>query len=162
MKHRIQAIVATAALLLPVAALASPQEGGSQGGHMEHCQAASNTLDRTLAAIDQATQAGAVLKDQALTQARKQLAEAKGHLSHCMAGMDEMGAMAGMDHGSMNMGGTKQGVTEVTDPVCGMKVADPKTAPRSVYAGKAYYFCSKEDKDKFDKDPEAYLNKKGS
>jgi YHS domain-containing protein len=46
----------------------------------------------------------------------------------------------------------------VVDPVCGMKV-DPKTASKSVYAGKTYYFCSKEDKAKFDKNPAAYLKK---
>jgi YHS domain-containing protein len=41
---------------------------------------------------------------------------------------------------------------KVVDPVCGMKV-DPKTAPTSTHAGKTYYFCSKEDKAKFDKNP---------
>ena len=45
------------------------------------------------------------------------------------------------------------------DPVCGMKVDDPKTAPTSVHAGKTYYFCSKADKAKFDKAPGAYLKK---
>ena len=48
---------------------------------------------------------------------------------------------------------------QVVDPVCGMKVADPKTAPTSVHAGKTYYFCSKADKAKFDKAPGAYLKK---
>ena len=39
---------------------------------------------------------------------------------------------------------------------------DPKTATaKTVYAGKTYYFCSKVDKEKFDKDPEAYLKKQG-
>lgn len=51
--------------------------------------------------------------------------------------------------------------TQATDPVCGMKV-DSKTALKSVHAGKTHYFCSKEDKEKFDKNPEAYLNKKSS
>ena len=49
--------------------------------------------------------------------------------------------------------------SQVLDPVCGMKVADPKMAPTSVHAGKTYYFCSKEDKAKFDKNPGAYLKK---
>jgi YHS domain-containing protein len=49
--------------------------------------------------------------------------------------------------------------SQVIDPVCGMKVADPKAAPTSTYAGKTYYFCSKEDKAKFDKNPGAYLKK---
>ena len=47
---------------------------------------------------------------------------------------------------------------QVVDPVCGMKV-DPKTAPTSTHAGKTHYFCSKEDKAKFDKNPESYLKK---
>ena len=47
---------------------------------------------------------------------------------------------------------------QVVDPVCGMKV-DPKTALTSTHAGKTYYFCSKEDKAKFDKTPDSYLKK---
>lgn len=38
------------------------------------------------------------------------------------------------------------------DPVCGMFV-DPKTSPKSEYEGQTYYFCSLEDKERFDKDP---------
>lgn len=38
------------------------------------------------------------------------------------------------------------------DPVCGMFV-DPKTAPKSDFEGQTFYFCSLEDKAKFDKDP---------
>ena len=50
---------------------------------------------------------------------------------------------------------------QVTDPVCGMKI-DPKTAAASsTYEGKTYWFCSKDEKVKFDKDPAAYV-KKGS
>ena len=43
------------------------------------------------------------------------------------------------------------------DPVCGLYV-DPKTAPRSDFEGKTYYFCSPEDKAKFDKDPGTYTS----
>jgi Cu+-exporting ATPase len=47
----------------------------------------------------------------------------------------------------------------VVDPVCGMKM-DPKTAAgTSTHAGRTYYFCSKEEKAKFDKNPAAYLKK---
>jgi YHS domain-containing protein len=43
-----------------------------------------------------------------------------------------------------------------TDPVCGMTV-DEKAAPASTkYAGKTIYFCSKECKDQFNQNPEAY------
>jgi YHS domain-containing protein len=48
---------------------------------------------------------------------------------------------------------------QVVDPVCDMKV-DPRTAAgSSTLAGKTYYFCSKEEKAKFDKNPAAYLKK---
>ncbi len=49
---------------------------------------------------------------------------------------------------------------EATDPVCGMKV-DPKAATaagfKSDYKGKAYYFCSRDCKTKFDKEPDKYV-----
>ncbi|MBN9657120.1 MAG: YHS domain-containing protein [Acidobacteria bacterium] len=48
---------------------------------------------------------------------------------------------------------------KVVDPVCGMTV-DPKTADKSVYKGKTYYFCSRSEKQQFDKTPEKYLVKK--
>ena len=51
---------------------------------------------------------------------------------------------------------TEQQSKEVKDPVCLMKV-DPKSAEKSVYKGKTYYFCSKEDKEAFEKSPEKYL-----
>ncbi len=42
------------------------------------------------------------------------------------------------------------------DPVCGMEV-DPTTAmDKSTYQGKTYYFCSSEDKQEFDKEPQRY------
>jgi YHS domain-containing protein len=48
---------------------------------------------------------------------------------------------------------------KVVDPVCGMTV-DPKTADKSVYKGKTYYFCSRSEKQQFDKTPEKYVAKK--
>lgn len=42
------------------------------------------------------------------------------------------------------------------DPVCGMMV-DPKTAQKSEYRGKTYYFCSADCMMEFDKNPEKYL-----
>jgi transcriptional regulator GlxA family with amidase domain len=41
-------------------------------------------------------------------------------------------------------------------PVCGMDV-DPATAPRSVFKGKTYYFCSDEDKKAFDASPDKFV-----
>src|SRR5205809_137515 len=41
-------------------------------------------------------------------------------------------------------------------PVCGMNV-DPKSAPKSVFNGKAYYFCSDNDKKTFDAAPDKFV-----
>jgi putative intracellular protease/amidase/YHS domain-containing protein len=41
-------------------------------------------------------------------------------------------------------------------PVCGMDV-DPATAPRSVFKGKTYYFCSDDDKKAFDASPDKFV-----
>ena len=40
-------------------------------------------------------------------------------------------------------------------PVCGMDV-DPATAPKSVFKGKTYYFCSDDDKQTFDAAPDKF------
>ena len=40
--------------------------------------------------------------------------------------------------------------------VCGMDV-DPKIAPKSVFEGATYYFCSEDDKKTFDADPEKFI-----
>ena len=42
-------------------------------------------------------------------------------------------------------------------PVCQMNV-DPATAPRSVYKGKTYYFCSPGDKEQFDATPDKFAD----
>src|ERR1700730_16827941 len=42
-------------------------------------------------------------------------------------------------------------------PVCGMD-ADPATAPKSVFKGKTYYFCSDDDKKTFDAAPEKFVS----
>jgi putative intracellular protease/amidase/YHS domain-containing protein len=41
-------------------------------------------------------------------------------------------------------------------PVCSMD-ADPATAPKSIYKGKTYYFCSPDHKQQFDAAPEKWL-----
>ena len=48
-------------------------------------------------------------------------------------------------------------VATARDPVCGMFV-DPKTAPKSQFEDQTFYFCSLEDKAKFDKDPGSYAS----
>jgi YHS domain-containing protein/putative intracellular protease/amidase len=41
-------------------------------------------------------------------------------------------------------------------PVCGMDV-DPPTAPKSIFKGKTYYFCSDDDKKTFDAAPDKFV-----
>jgi len=48
----------------------------------------------------------------------------------------------------------------VVDPVCAQTI-NLTTAPRAIYQGKAYYFCSLADRDEFVKDPTGYLKKRG-
>ena len=44
------------------------------------------------------------------------------------------------------------------DPVCGMNVNEEKAAGVSEYKRKKYYFCSTSCKEKFEKNPELYIN----
>src|SRR6188472_1181695 len=41
-------------------------------------------------------------------------------------------------------------------PVCGMDV-DPKSAPKSIFNGTTYYFCSEDDKKTFDASPDKFI-----
>ncbi len=43
------------------------------------------------------------------------------------------------------------------DPVCRMQVDEKKAAGTSSYQGRTYYFCSTACKERFDKDPEAFI-----
>lgn len=45
----------------------------------------------------------------------------------------------------------------VVDPVCGMDVDPATAAAKSEYKGRTYYFCAKDEKEQFDKDPEKFL-----
>lgn len=49
---------------------------------------------------------------------------------------------------------------KVTDPVCKMVIEHTSAKASSVYNGETVYFCATACKDKFDKDPEAYLVEK--
>jgi YHS domain-containing protein len=44
----------------------------------------------------------------------------------------------------------------VRDVVCGMSV-DGKKAPKAVYRGREFYFCSESCKKTFEKNPEKYV-----
>ena len=45
------------------------------------------------------------------------------------------------------------------DPVCKMTVSEEKAAAKMDYKGKAYYFCAKVCKEKFEKEPEKYIQR---
>ncbi|MEW6109807.1 MAG: heavy metal translocating P-type ATPase [Nitrospirota bacterium] len=49
---------------------------------------------------------------------------------------------------------------KVTDPVCKMTIEDKEAAGTSSHKGATYFFCSKNCKDKFDKDPDAFIIEK--
>ena len=165
---------AAAAFLLSTPVLAQgSHDHGTEG--CPHHEATETAVSQAIALLDQAkTQNG----DQAkatLVQARQQLAEAQKHMGACeemcekmKGGHEDHGKHGGVSGHNMTPGhpvhdhapaGVNQ--SKITDPVCGMSI-DPKTAgAKTVYAGKTYYFCSKDDKEKFDKDPETYLKKQG-
>ncbi len=44
-----------------------------------------------------------------------------------------------------------------TDPVCGMQIVRSKAAATDSYYGHPYYFCCKECQEKFQEDPEQYI-----
>lgn len=44
-----------------------------------------------------------------------------------------------------------------TDPVCGMQLRADTAPAHSNYNGKTYYFCSRADKETFDRNPEKYV-----
>lgn len=45
------------------------------------------------------------------------------------------------------------------DPVCKMTVNEEKAAAKAEYKGKTYYFCAGVCKEKFEKEPEKYIEK---
>ena len=49
---------------------------------------------------------------------------------------------------------------KVKDPVCGMTIDEKDAAGTSTYQGKTYHFCSTSCKEKFEKDPGAYVEEK--
>jgi YHS domain-containing protein/multidrug efflux pump subunit AcrA (membrane-fusion protein) len=56
-------------------------------------------------------------------------------------------------------GADKAAPAKQVDPVCGMTVEVDKTTLRSVHEGKTYYFCSRNCKQEFDKNPANYTKK---
>lgn len=48
---------------------------------------------------------------------------------------------------------------KVVDPVCGMSINPFEALAQTTYRGQTHYFCSQDCKDKFDKQPQKYLNR---
>lgn len=162
---------AAAALLLSAPAFAQGHgghgsHGDAQGGHCPHHQATETAVSQALALLDQAKAQNGDQAKATMEKARQQLTEAQKHMDACEKMCE---AKMGEGHGGHGGHGNHAGhgaaaapagaakAELVTDPVCGMKI-DPKTAAgKSVHAGKTYYFCSKNEKVAFDKDPETYL-----
>ena len=49
--------------------------------------------------------------------------------------------------------------TAMKDPVCGMDVDTATAAGRTEHNGQTYYFCGSKCKEKFDLNPEQYVDK---
>ena len=49
--------------------------------------------------------------------------------------------------------------TAVKDLVCGMEIEPTNAAGRSEHIGQTYYFCGAKCKEKFDLNPEQYVDK---
>lgn len=157
---------AAAALVLSTPAFAHSEKGA--GAQCPHHKNSETAVSQALSLLDRAkTQEGDQAKF-AMEQARQQLVEARKHMAACeemctaKGSHEGHGAQAG--HGGHAGHGTAAAPGQakkelVADPVCGMKI-DPKTAAaKSVYAGKTYYFCTADEKAKFDANPEKYLKK---
>lgn len=62
---------------------------------------------------------------------------------------------------SMRHTGLEQNKTTVKDPVCGMEVEPKSAAGHFDFRGETFHFCSLHCLHKFEKDPEAFLSKRG-
>ena len=45
----------------------------------------------------------------------------------------------------------------VKDPVCGMEIDSSQAAAQTIHEGQAYYFCSTECREEFERNPEQYV-----
>ena len=164
-------VLTGAVFVLATAALAGAHEkktGKATADMMgcgEHHSAAMKASDQVNMHLAEAKRAGSLTEMRRHVElAQTSMADMEKHMSTCMEMMSKHGGMMGEGKGMM--GGTASGksssattATKVIDPVCGMEV-DPATAPKATYAGKTYYFCSEDEKAKFEKNPEQYVEKK--
>ncbi len=166
MINRTSLLTAAAAALVLSTPLFAHDHGDAHPQHgaagCPHHQATSAAVSQAITLLEQAAGQSGDAVQATVGQARQQLAEAQKQMGACQEMCAaKMEAHAAGGHQCPMHAATPAANTEmVTDPVCGMKI-DPKTAAgKSTYAGKTYYFCSKDEKEKFDKDPEKYLKTK--
>jgi YHS domain-containing protein len=152
-------VLVGAILVLGAAAVAGAHEkktgkatGDMMNGCGEHHSAAMKASDEVSMHLAEAKRSTTLAEMRThVEMADKAMAAMKNHMSMCMETMDKM-------HGDM-MSGEKKTAAKMTDPVCNMAV-DTASAFSAMYKGKTYYFCSEEDKQKFEKNPEQYVGKK--
>jgi Cu+-exporting ATPase len=142
-------LAVVAVLLLPFALFAqgAAKAPAQPAKACPHMTAMSDSIDQAITLLDTAM-AGPDNIKQAIAVLKKAKEEGAKCQAMCAEGMCGSG---GHDHAAMGA----SAAAKVVDPVCGMTV-DPAKAPKSTYAGKTYYFCSADDKAKFDKNPKAY------
>lgn len=141
--------------------------GEVMNGCSEHHSAAMKASEQVNMHLAEAKRSSTILEMRRHVElAQSSMAEMQKHASMCMEMMHKShGEMMGdgkgkMDHGMMSGKSASPATSErVVDPVCGMEV-DPATSLKATYAGKTYYFCSEDEKAKFQKNPETYVAKK--
>lgn len=170
MTHRSRFLAAAAAaVLLSTPVFAHNEKAGHAAGNCPHHQAIETTVAKALTLVDQAASQNGAQAQTTLKQARQQLTEAQKQIDACekmctakvgQGGHEGHGGHAGhAGHGAAAAANAQAKPELVTDPVCGMKIAPKTAAGKSTYAGKTYYFCSADDKAKFDKEPTKYVKK---
>jgi YHS domain-containing protein len=139
----------------------SAMSGEMMEGCGEHHAAAMKASDELTMHLAEAKRSTTLTEMRTHVEAAdKALSEMKNQMHQCMEmmGKTHEGMMGGGMMGSGTAGTEKKAAAKVVDPVCGMEV-DSATAPSMTYKGKTYYFCSEDDKAKFEKNPEQYLKK---
>jgi YHS domain-containing protein len=165
-------VLAAVVVVLATTALAGAGEKktgkatGDMSGCSEHHSAAMKASEQVNTHLAEAKRSSTIEEMRRHVElAQTSMAEMEKHASMCMEMMHKPhGEMMGegkgkMDHGMMSgKGSSPATAAKVMDPVCGMEV-DPATALKATYAGKTYYFCSEDEKAKFQKNPEQYTRK---
>jgi YHS domain-containing protein len=168
------ALVAAAILCASALVFAhDPKKKSAMTGDMmnecgEHHSAAMKASDQVNIHLAEAKSAGTLAEMRRhVEMAQSAMADMGKHMSMCVEMVDKThGGMMGSEKGMMGDGmmgsgttsGDKSTAGKIIDPVCNMEVADTKTAPTLAYMGKTYYFCSEEDKAKFQKKPDQYVH----